>query len=273
MANSMPGKSAKMKVLSTFVIASVISAYEATIINNLLNGKDIPPLSADLVGKVIGRSFGPIGDALVSGGDSVHGNILGNLIPGANFFLDVAGNTVGLGKDALTGDFKKMPARSAKILGKVMPGQTAPVFGLLFKRYINDQILAMTDPEAHRKFRGKEKQMKNTTGTQSWWKPGELTPGRAPDLSKMMSLHSQYSIHGEWCYRRLLHHVPLLCQFRGKGLSCPHLNRCRDLTNNHHTLYSYWSWNWCSWHSNLCYTSIKSIQSKDEERDSKNPDY
>jgi hypothetical protein len=189
MANSMPGKSAKMKVLSTFVIASVISAYEATIINNLLNGKDIPPLSADLVGKVIGRSFGPIGDALVSGGDSVHGNILGNLIPGANFFLDVAGNTVGLGKDALTGDFKKMPARSAKILGKVMPGQTAPVFGLLFKRYINDQILAMTDPEAHRKFRGKEKQMKNTTGTQSWWKPGELTPGRAPDLSKMMSLH------------------------------------------------------------------------------------
>lgn len=189
MSAEMPGKSGKMKVLAQYLTMSVVAAYEASVINNLLAGKDAPEMSADLLAKVLGRSMGPIGDALVSGGDSFNGNVLGSLLPGANFVTDVLAKTQQLGLHAVTGEFQKLPADASRLLTKALPGQSAPIFGLLLRRYFTDQIIAQLDPDAVRKFRSREKTMRSKTGTSSYWKPGELTPTRAPDFSKMLSLH------------------------------------------------------------------------------------
>lgn len=191
MAAEMPSKSGRMRVYSTFLIGSVIGAYESSVINEILRGRDVPPLSAELLGKVVGRAFGPVGDALVSGGDSSKGGILQSFLPLGKFFTDIGGNAIALGKDVVTGDADKIPAHAVKLLSRMMPGQTAPVFATLWKHYIEEQLLLMTDPDAMKKMDNREKQREGKMGSESWWKPGELTPSRAPDLSKLATLHIQ----------------------------------------------------------------------------------
>lgn len=185
------GGSRRMHLLATgLVMYPMITGYAMTVISDLMSGKDAPPLSSDIAGKVIGRAFGPLGDAMVSGGEP-QGNVLGSLFPLANFFLDAAGNTVKVGKDVATGQFDKIPADSVKVLSRLMPGQTAPVFGLLLKKYVTDQILLATDPHATRKFRQNAKSRESKTGASAWWRDGELAPERAPDLSKLLTIYEK----------------------------------------------------------------------------------
>jgi hypothetical protein len=41
----------------------------------------------------------------------------------------------------------------------------------------------MIDPKVGKKWRRKEKTASRDYGTQYWWRPGEMTPSRAPDIS------------------------------------------------------------------------------------------
>ncbi len=186
----LPGQNEKMKYAAILLSSTLVSTYMMTSISSVLMGKDPPPLSEAMLAKMLARAMGPVGDMLVSGGSDMKGDVLGSLIPGLNFVADIGSNVVKSVKHAAHGEGSKALADLNRALSKGMPGQTAPGIGLLLKIYFTDQITHQLDPEAARKVRQHEKQMMTETGTQSWWRPGELAPDRAPDFSKMLSIHT-----------------------------------------------------------------------------------
>lgn len=189
MANTMPNKAAKFQAYSQYVVMAAISGYMSTVIADLLAGKDAPPMSEDILGRVVGRAIGPIGDALVSAGDSMGGGGLAALVPGLNYAMQLGETGVKGVKHAATGKFDKLPADVVQFLNKTLPGQSVPVVGLLMRRYIMDQILAQLDPEAFSKFHASANTLRSRTGQEFFWKPGEIQPNRSPDLSHLLDLH------------------------------------------------------------------------------------
>jgi hypothetical protein len=52
-----------------------------------------------------------------------------------------------------------------------------------FNRLILDQISYAIDPKAHQAMRAQENRIKRDTNQGMWWRPGELTPDRPPELT------------------------------------------------------------------------------------------
>jgi hypothetical protein len=52
-----------------------------------------------------------------------------------------------------------------------------------FNRVILDQLSYMVDPHAHQAMRATEQRIKKDTNQGMWWRPGELTPDRAPEFT------------------------------------------------------------------------------------------
>ncbi len=52
-----------------------------------------------------------------------------------------------------------------------------------FNRVILDQLSYMMDPKAHQAMRAQENRIKRDTNQGYWWRPGELTPDRPPELT------------------------------------------------------------------------------------------
>lgn len=52
-----------------------------------------------------------------------------------------------------------------------------------FNRVIMDQAQYLVDPKAHQAFRAQEQRIRKDTGQGHWWRPGELTPDRLPEVA------------------------------------------------------------------------------------------
>jgi hypothetical protein len=48
-----------------------------------------------------------------------------------------------------------------------------------------DQVRMMIDPDAKKRMRDLEKKYKKDRGQEYWWRPGQMTPDRAPNLGAM----------------------------------------------------------------------------------------
>jgi hypothetical protein len=66
-----------------------------------------------------------------------------------------------------------------------MPGSSHWYMRLALERLAFDMLQHLIDPEARAAFRRKEGRQKKLYGNEFWWAPGESSPRRAPDLSKM----------------------------------------------------------------------------------------
>lgn len=57
---------------------------------------------------------------------------------------------------------------------------------LAFDRLFADQVQSAVDPQYRQGFRRMEDQAKKNYGTQFWWRPGETSPSRGPDLGNAL---------------------------------------------------------------------------------------
>lgn len=72
-----------------------------------------------------------------------------------------------------------------KFIQQATPGQSLWFLRMAWERMLFDQLQYLVDPEAHQAF-ARRMQMRKTDYKQDYyWRPGEATPRRAPDMGAM----------------------------------------------------------------------------------------
>lgn len=132
-----------------------------------------------------GGSFGYLGDFLFMDYND-YGEGLGDQLvgPAGDFWFDIGQMTVGNGIALANGDDVNLGKQLTRFVGKYLPGSKIPVIKTAFERAFIDQLMVMSDPQAHKSFRRSEAKLLKDKGQERWWKKGELSPDRSPDLSK-----------------------------------------------------------------------------------------
>lgn len=69
--------------------------------------------------------------------------------------------------------------------GSFVPGSSLWFGRLAFQRGVMDQAALMIDERAPERFRRMEQEARKSWGQDFWWRPGEASPDRSPDLSRM----------------------------------------------------------------------------------------
>jgi hypothetical protein len=98
---------------------------------------------------------------------------------GGDLWRAVSSNAVrvGQGKDPLIG------RDVVNIARRYTPGTSIFYARTALDRLVWDQLQDLLDPEAQTQWRRQEKKQRRDQGSGSWWRRGELTPRRGPDLS------------------------------------------------------------------------------------------
>lgn len=187
----------KMAFAAKFVAYATLMAALGLQIKSLLSGQD--PADMDLSTEE-GQKFWI--KAIASGGGfGIYGDLLANseTIYGRGPLETILGPGVGLGVDAVETTFNSKGLR--QMVGDAYEGETDRNYGLealqfarrnampfaniwyvrgAFNRLVYDQLQETLEPgtiDRHRK-------RMEDRGASYWWEPGELSPDRAPDLSK-----------------------------------------------------------------------------------------
>ena len=113
---------------------------------------------------------------------------------GRSFMSTLAGPGWGLADDIwniskgnidtwIEGKDTNISADMIQFLRRYTPGGTIWYLKGIYNRTILDQLQKLADPKAYKKFRTKIKKRQREYGQDYWWKPGSMTPDRAPDLT------------------------------------------------------------------------------------------
>ena len=79
--------------------------------------------------------------------------------------------------------FGKEIARAAK---RYTPGSNAWYARLALERLFWDALQRAGDPRANQSFRRTMQRARKNYGSEFWWKPGQVTPGRLPELAAVL---------------------------------------------------------------------------------------
>jgi hypothetical protein len=136
------------------------------------------------------------GAALMQGGGlGIFGDFLASETNrfGGGFAETVAGPVVGLGADMLeltAGNAAQVARGEDPRLGRDLvdfakhntPGGSIWYARLVLERAVYDQLARLADPDFDRRQRALQRRMARETGQQFFWRPGRLSPDRAPDI-------------------------------------------------------------------------------------------
>lgn len=161
----------------------------------LLSGKDPLPMGDDKYGVsptfvaqalAQGGGFGLAGDFINSATDRYQDSLYQYLAgPTISDAIDYTKAGVGAASKRLRG---KPDNTSGKQLQRViqgdLPGSSLWYLKLAFNRAIADQAQKWTDPTYYDSF-GRMENNARQAGTDYWWKPGEQSPDRAPDMANV----------------------------------------------------------------------------------------
>lgn len=133
-----------------------------------------------------GGGLGIYGDFLFANINRVGGNFAqtlgGPVVDRASNLWDLtAGNLVQLASGEKT-HFGRELVRFAK--GNV-PGSNIWYIRTAWERSVLDQMQVLADPEAAKAFKRQRQYWAKNYGQEYWWRPGEITPARGPDLTKV----------------------------------------------------------------------------------------
>jgi hypothetical protein len=133
-----------------------------------------------------GGGLGVAGDYVFSK-NREYGGSLGSQLAGP--IAEMAGDTIDLtagnALKAVKGDDTEFIKDAGKYISKYTPGKSIFYIRLALERGLFENLQRWTDDKAESKFRRKANALKRRTGQDYWWKPGEDSPDRGPDLSQM----------------------------------------------------------------------------------------
>lgn len=134
-----------------------------------------------------GGGAGILGDFINAGvfGTNRFGNSLLATLggPTASAVEDGLRLTVGQAGEAASGDDLNLGRDAAFALSRYTPGASSLWYmRIAFERMVVDQLALEADPDAPARFRRERRRLAREQGQEFWWRRGQLTPDRAPDL-------------------------------------------------------------------------------------------
>lgn len=178
---------------ASLMIPLTMGGAMAVQINNVINGKDMQPMDPTtgqglkfwLQAMFKGGGLGIIGDFMFND-LTQFGHSPGEALTGPTIGLasDSMKLTVGNLQKALQGKKTHFGREAVRMAARNVPViSTLPYTRAAYQRMVIDQLQYLTDPEAHKYFRQQQQKMKSETGQGYWWRPGETSPDRMPELS------------------------------------------------------------------------------------------
>jgi len=168
------------------LITSTAMAALAIQLREITKGRD--PLSMDTPefwGNAIltGGGLGIFGDFLFANVNRFGGGLAETTSgPRVSFLNSLRNLTIGNVYQFIQGEDTNIGRESIMFFGRNMPGASTWYLRLAIERTIMDQLLLATDPKAHRRFRTLERNRIRDYDQEYWWRPGQVTPDRPPNI-------------------------------------------------------------------------------------------
>lgn len=131
-----------------------------------------------------GGGLGIWGDFLFSNTNRYGGGLEDTIAgPIVNFLNSAKNLTYGNIKQYINGEDTNVAREALDMLESYFPGKSIWYLNLLFKRGLFENIQLWNDPKYQQRLNRMENKYRRETGQEYWWRPGQLTPDRAPEIS------------------------------------------------------------------------------------------
>lgn len=176
----------KAEIAADLLITSTAMAALSIQVREMTKGRD--PLPIDDVrfwgfALLTSGGLGIFGDLLFSNVNRVGGG-LGETVSGPRigFLNDLRKLTIGNLQELAQGKKTNFGKETIDFFGRNVPGASTFYLRLAIERLVIDQLRLMTDPEANTRFRRLERQRIREYNQEYWWRPGDTSPARAPNI-------------------------------------------------------------------------------------------
>jgi hypothetical protein len=184
------GAKARGRYFADLVISTTVMGALALQLKEMSKGRDPRPMTDQqfwLAAFLQGGGLGIFGDFMFSNINRFDRGLAETIVgPVVGFADDVRQLTLGNLVEAASGEDTNVASEMIYFAGRYTPGSSLWYARLGLERLVMDQLRLQTDPKARSKMRRLESRYRREYGQQYWWKPGEVQPRRAPDLSNVI---------------------------------------------------------------------------------------
>lgn len=131
-----------------------------------------------------GGGLGIYGDLLFSNVNRYGGGLEDTIAgPVVNLANNIKNLTIGNISQAMKGEDTNVLSEAVKFVSTYMPGSTIWYLNLMMQRELIERIQLWIDPNYMDRLNRMQNKYLNETGQEYWWRPGEVSPDRAPEIS------------------------------------------------------------------------------------------
>jgi hypothetical protein len=180
------GAPRKASIAGDLLISSTILAAFGLQMREVAKGRDPRDMTDERFWGSAMLSSGGLGiwgDFLFSGRNRFGGGLTETMAgPQFGFLNDLANLTIGNVFELAMRKETNFGKESVNFFGRYLPGNSLWYARLGFERSVLDRLREWADPEASQKFREIERKRQREYGQEYFWRPGELTPERSPNI-------------------------------------------------------------------------------------------
>jgi hypothetical protein len=173
--------------LADLAIATTAMAALSMQLKEIANGRDPRPMDTkEFWGAsfLLGGGMGIWGDFLFSNvnryGGGLEDTIAGPVINMANSIKNL---TYGNVQQLIQGKDTNFAGETLRMLETYMPGKTLWYMKLLWQRQMFERLHLYIDPKYQQRLNSMQTKYLKETGQHYWWRPGQESPDRAPEIS------------------------------------------------------------------------------------------
>lgn len=172
--------------MASFFVGMTIAGAFAQQARQIASGRDPLDMTTSKFwggAALLGGGLGFLGDFMFSQINR-YGSSMGEMAAGPvfSFFNDAVNLTIGNVIQAIEGEDTKIGRETVTALRRYLPGSSLWYAKTFLQRAIFDQMALMVDPEAANYARRYERKLKRERNQEMWWKFGDVTPSRTPQL-------------------------------------------------------------------------------------------
>jgi hypothetical protein len=183
---SQPGLAGKGRYMADLIITTTMMGALAMQLKEMAKGRDPRPMdSPEFWGAAFlqGGGLGIYGDFLFSDtsryGSGLEATIAGPVVGLANDIKDL---TVGNIQQAARGEDTKIASETISFAARYTPGSSIFYIRAALERLVVDRLDMLANPNSIKDMQQLERKYMREYGQQYWWRPGQMTPDRAPDI-------------------------------------------------------------------------------------------
>tara|TARA_R110000744_G_C19351598_1_gene560497 strand:+ start:207 stop:2669 length:2463 start_codon:yes stop_codon:yes gene_type:complete len=184
-----PTQKAKGTYFADLLISTTIMGALAMQLKEMSKGRDPRPMEGpEFWGAAFlqGGGLGIYGDFLFSDVNRYDRGLAETIAgPVVGFADDVRKLTIGNVTQAIKGEDTNAASEFINFAARYTPGSSLWYSRLALERMVIDQSKMWVDPSTKTKMKRLESRYKRENGQNYWWRPGKVTPERAPDVSNV----------------------------------------------------------------------------------------